>query len=119
MHPHLELLLELQDLKMQRRELLEEPEERRLEEEVFRVSVEAAVDELDRKIADMEARLPPAVRSRYERLTRRGRAVVPVIGGVCYGCFVRVPTAVWAADAGRNEELHVCENCGRFLYLTP
>ena len=61
--------------------------------------------------------LDPRVQGRYRRLVgRRGRAVVPVIRGTCYGCFVSVPTAL-ASDADRNEELRYCESCGRFLYL--
>ena len=55
-------------------------------------------------------------RQRYRRVSRRGqRAVVPVLQGICYGCFMAVPTA-WAAEAERNERLVVCQNCGRFLY---
>jgi len=117
MHPQLEILLEIQDLKTQRRELVETPDEREVEEGVFNVSVEQAVAELDEKISEMEEALAPQVRSRYRRVAgRRGRAIVPVIRGICYGCFVAVPTAL-ASDAERNEELRTCENCGRFLYL--
>ncbi|HET7322256.1 MAG TPA: C4-type zinc ribbon domain-containing protein [Longimicrobiaceae bacterium] len=114
MHPQLETLLELQDLKMQRREL--EESSREVEQEVFHVSVEEAVERLDAKIEEMEASLDPAVRQRYQRLSRRPRAVVPVIKGTCYGCFVSVPTAL-ASDKDRNEELQFCDGCGRFLYL--
>jgi predicted nucleic acid-binding Zn-ribbon protein len=117
MHPQLEILLEIQDLKTQRRELVETPDEREVEEGVFHVSVDEAVAELDEKIKEMEESLAPQVRSRYQRVAgRRGRAIVPVIRGTCYGCFVAVPTAL-ASDAERNEELRTCENCGRFLYL--
>jgi predicted nucleic acid-binding Zn-ribbon protein len=117
MHPQLETLLELQDLKSQRRELFEASGERQVEEEVFHVSVEQALEQLDRKIAEMEDSLPPPIRSRYRRLAgRTERSVVPVIGGTCYGCFVSIPTAV-ISDAMRNEALTHCDNCGRFLYL--
>lgn len=116
MHPQLEKLLEIQDLKTQRRELGETPGERELQEEVFGIKVEEALTELDSKIAEMEASLDPKVRSRYERLAgKRPRVVVPVIRGTCYGCFVSVPTAL-SSDAGRNDEISSCEGCGRFLY---
>ncbi|MBT8462948.1 MAG: hypothetical protein KJO44_10555 [Gemmatimonadetes bacterium] len=43
------------------------------------------------------------------------RAVVPVLSGICYGCFVATPTA-WSSEAGRNDSIGVCDHCGRFLY---
>jgi predicted nucleic acid-binding Zn-ribbon protein len=117
MHPELESLLELQDLKMQRADLLEQSESRNVEEEVFHMSVDEALEQLDEKIAAIEEALPPVVRGRYRRLLgSRGRFVVPVINGTCFGCFVSIPTAV-ASVAERNEGLRHCDNCGRFLYL--
>ena len=117
MHPQLETLMELQDLKSQRRELQEMTSARQVEEEVFNISVEDALAQLDEKIGEMESGLPSPIRSRYRRLSdRTERTVVPVIGGTCYGCFVSIPTAV-ASDADRNEGINYCDNCGRFLYL--
>ena len=116
MHPQLEKLLEIQDLKTQRRELGEIPGEREMQEEVFGIRIEEALAELDLKVAEMEESLEPGIRARYRRLAgRRTRTVVPVIRGTCYGCFVSVPTAL-SSDAGRNDELSFCEGCGRFLY---
>jgi predicted nucleic acid-binding Zn-ribbon protein len=117
MHPQLETLLEIQDLKSQRRELHEATSARQVEEEVFNVRIEDALGQLDQKIGEMEESLPAQVRNRYRRLAgRTERTVVPVIGGTCYGCFVSIPTAV-ASDSDRNEEINHCDNCGRFLYL--
>lgn len=117
MHPQLESLLEIQDLKAQRRELDQVSTERQFEEEIFHISIADAVAQLDEKIADMEAQLEPSVRNRYRRLAeRQWRVVAPVIRGTCYGCFVSIPTAV-ASEAGRNEELRFCDSCGRFLYV--
>jgi predicted nucleic acid-binding Zn-ribbon protein len=116
MHPSLETLLEIQDLKTQRREL-EEASSREVQEAVFGLSTEDALRTLDEKIAEMEESLAPQVRTRYRRVaTRQTRVVVPVIRGTCYGCFVQVPTAL-ASDADRNEEVRSCQSCGRFLYL--
>ncbi|HEX7241141.1 MAG TPA: C4-type zinc ribbon domain-containing protein [Longimicrobiaceae bacterium] len=117
MHPDLEILLEIQDLKTQRKELEGMTTERQVEEEVFNITIEDALLHLDEKIVEMENSLSAPVRGRYTRLSgRRPRVVVPVIGGTCYGCFVSVPTAL-ASDADRNEEIRNCEGCGRFLYL--
>lgn len=117
MNSQLEALLEIQDLKAQRRELNSASAGRQVEEEVFNISVEDALGHLDEKIEEMENALPPPVRGRYARISARyDRPVVPVIRGTCYGCFVSIPTAV-ASDAGRNAELLHCDHCGRFLYV--
>lgn len=116
MHSQLEMLLEIQDLKSQRRELTAASEEREVEEGVFGMQIEEALDALNTKITEMEEALEPRVRARYQRLAgKRPRVVVPVIKGTCYGCFVSVPTAQ-VSDSARNEALSFCESCGRFLY---
>ena len=115
MHPNLETLLEIQDLRSHRREL--EAGEREVQEAVFGLGVDDAIKQIQEKISEMEESLPPQVRSRYSRVAaKHPRMIVPVIRGVCYGCFVSVPTAL-ASDADRNAELRSCQNCGRFLYL--
>lgn len=117
MNAQLEMLLEIQDMKSQRRELEALSEEREVEEGVFAMQIDEALQHLAEKIEEMEAALDPRVQTRYRRLAgRRGRAIVPVIRGTCYGCFVSVPTAL-ASDVDRNAELRYCESCGRFLYL--
>lgn len=116
MHPQLEILLEMQDLRSQRRALQEQAEEREVESDVFDVEIEEALEELDRKLEDLEDRLDPSVQSTYRRISgSMDRAVVPVLNGVCYGCFIAVPRS-WASEAAENEEVRTCENCGRFLY---
>jgi len=115
LNPSLEALLEIQDLKTQRRELSESAD-REVQEQVFGLGVDEALTQLDAKIVEMEEALDPPVRSRYRRMAgKHARAVVPVIRGTCYGCFVAVPTAQ-ASDSERNAEIRSCENCGRFLY---
>ncbi len=116
MHAQLEILLEIQDLRSQKRALSEE-DVAEVESEVFEVSVEEAREKIEEKIGELESRLERPASGRYRRLGGHegNRVVVPVVDGVCYGCFMRVPTA-WASDAERNQELEVCDNCGRFLY---
>ena len=115
MHAQLELLLELQDLHTQRRALSEEPL-KQVEEDVFELQPDEALDLLDQKVDELVDRLEPAVRKRYVELSETlGRAVAPVLNGICYGCYVATPTA-WASGAGRNDSITVCDHCGRFLY---
>ncbi len=115
MHAQLEILLELQDLKAQKRELEEAAEDsaRQIEEKVFQVEPQNAVRQLQAKIDEMEANLEPGVAGRYRLLASRPRAVAPVLNGVCYGCFMTMPTAI----PRTNELLRWCDNCGSFVYF--
>ena len=115
MHPQLELLLELQDLHSQRRALHDEPL-RDMEEAVFDLKPEDALELLDFKVTELIGRLEPGIQRRYLSIIGTlGRAVVPVLNGICYGCYVATPTA-WSSEAGRNDSVGVCAHCGRFLY---
>jgi predicted nucleic acid-binding Zn-ribbon protein len=116
MHPQLEILLELQDLKAQKREMEEAAEEssREIEKKVFKLKLDDAVAHLENKIAEMEKALDDEVENHYQQVSgRRARAVAPVLDGICYGCFMAVPTAT----AKTNEQIHWCEYCGSFIYF--
>jgi len=114
MHPQLEILLQIQDLRNQRDRLTSpEAAERELQRDQFNIDVDKAVQTLEQKIHAMESELEVSVRSRYDRIARgRDRVVAPVINGTCYACFVSIPTS-----QGSNTALRTCENCGRFIYL--
>lgn len=116
MDAQMETLLQIQDLKAQKRDLQEGESSRQVQEEEFNLDAETAVRELDAKIDELEDDLSPQVRSRYSRLaSAMSRPVVPAINGICYGCFVSVPTAV-ASDPS-DQQLRNCDHCGRFLYF--
>jgi predicted nucleic acid-binding Zn-ribbon protein len=106
------LLLEIQDLHLQRASLLEEPG---VEAKHFNIEPEAAAGALEEKIQELMGGLDPAIQRRCARgLPTLGRMVVPVIGGICYGCFVSIPTA---RSGDINQALGTCESCGRFIYI--
>jgi len=64
----------------------------------------------------LEQAIPPDVLSRYHKLMEKlGRAVAPVVGNSCMGCYVTVPKRLSVRELG-NKELRNCERCGRFLY---
>jgi predicted nucleic acid-binding Zn-ribbon protein len=118
LHPQLEILLQLQDLQSQRRELLDEAGPgRKFELEEFHIDVDEAARLLEEKIEELRESLEPVVRKRYDRIAAgHRRVVVPVVHGTCYGCFTMIATA--AAGTRSNEIIRHCENCGRFVYLT-
>ncbi len=116
LNPQLEILLQIQDLRTQRKDLLEPEPTRKVEEEEFHIDVDEAVRMIDEKIAELRESLDPNVRGRYDRIAAaKPRVVVPVIGGTCYGCFTMIATA--AAGTRSNEVIRACENCGRFVYI--
>lgn len=114
MNPTLTTLLEIQDLRSKLHELEESPE---MEAQEFNIDVGVATEQLRTKIDALIGDLDERVRRRYRRVASSvDRAVVPVINGVCYGCFVSIPSAV-ARDQDPNLNLQTCETCGRFLYV--
>lgn len=119
-HSQLELLLEIQDLKAQCEELdAEGSSTRKVQEEEFKLDADEAVARLREKVSELEDELDAAVRRRYDRISKGiPRVVVPAINGLCYGCFVSIPTSVASQAGGAGQEnLRTCENCGRFLYV--
>lgn len=73
-------------------------------------------EKLDEAKKILEGSIPPNVLSKYRKLMDRyGRAVAPVVGNSCMGCFVTVPKRLMVREIG-NRELRNCERCGRFLY---
>jgi predicted nucleic acid-binding Zn-ribbon protein len=117
MHPQLILLLELQDLRSQHRELAAGSGTDEMESTQFGIDVTAAAAELRKKIGELEDALSPPMRSRYDRIVAGlERVVVPVINGMCYGCFVTIPTST-AREQDPNAELRSCQHCGRFIYI--
>ena len=115
MNDQLMLLLEIQDLHLQRTALLEEPGFDRMEKKHFHIDSATAASALDEKIIELTVGLDPAIQQRCERgFPSLGRMVVPVISGVCYGCFTSIPTS---KTNERSREIETCESCGRFTYV--
>lgn len=118
MNDQLTTLLELQDLRSKLREMQgEDSELQEVEAEHFGIDAERFIAQLEGKIEALEQELDERIRRRYRTAaTRLDRVVVPVINGVCYGCFVSIATAK-VGEENPNAQLRSCENCGRFLYI--
>lgn len=66
--------------------------------------------------SELAAQVPPPLLKRYETIQkRRGIALVPVIDGVCKGCFITLPPQLSNIIA-RNESLESCPSCHRLLF---
>jgi len=116
MNDQLVVMLEIQDLRSKAREI-EEGDLAEIEREHFAMDPDEAVSRLNEKAESLADALSPGVRARFRKLAERfDRAVVPVIEGTCFGCYVSIATAT-AGEQDPNTTLQSCETCGRFLYI--
>ena len=105
-------LIALQDLLQLKSDL----EDNRYGEIGFEIGDPTVIDE---EIDGLKAEIDPAIMRRYESIRRKyDRPLVPVRRGVCYGCFVKFPTARLTEMSDRDTPI-VCESCGRMLYQIP
>jgi predicted nucleic acid-binding Zn-ribbon protein len=109
----LRLLVALQDLDLMIREA-HDPEASGEEENLgFSLKNLETLQTARSKLAEQ---IGPRWLNLYERVCKRyGRAVVPVQGRVCLGCFVTLPTSM-APKRLEDSDVQLCENCGRILY---
>jgi predicted nucleic acid-binding Zn-ribbon protein len=83
-------------------------------------AIKSELASLEARRAEIAASLPPATRTRYEKLRagRAGRAVASIESGACGGCHRGLPPAS-LQEARRREKLLVCDGCGRLMMLAP
>jgi predicted nucleic acid-binding Zn-ribbon protein len=108
MHKQLELLIMLHDLDL----LLDEAKRERK----AGFEVDKHKEELHTAKERVKEKLDSNILNQYNKLSEKyPRAVVPVIDGVCYGCFMKLPSA-FVIRKNKNESINFCPNCGRFIY---
>jgi predicted nucleic acid-binding Zn-ribbon protein len=71
----------------------------------------------EEKQAGAEQAVEPDVLARYRRIlkSKKDVAVVPIRGGACSGCHMKL-TSQTVLSARAAEHLVSCENCGRLVY---
>lgn len=86
-------------------------------------SDEAALDEtaenqIQKQIAEVRLQIPLPILNHYDRLVARGKkGVAAVRHQTCTGCHVQVTRAM-VMNLMHGDDIQVCENCGRYLYLS-
>jgi hypothetical protein len=80
--------------------------------------LEQRIKAISARKKDIKVRLPRTMVSRYERVIKRreGKAVVPVDGGKCTGCQMRLPPQMYIL-VQRGESLQSCPSCHRYLFI--
>lgn len=120
--------LEAEDHELTERPVLERALAAAEKESAGRLGLIEAEERADReRAAAFEAErqklvegLPPALRSRYERIrvSKEGRALVPILKGACGGCFRGQPPQV-VQEARKRDRVLICDGCGRMLLWPP
>ena len=68
-------------------------------------------------VAELRVKIPAQILGHYDRLVARGKKGVTAIRGEnCSSCHIRVPIGA-IMTLKRGEDIQLCENCGRYLYL--
>jgi predicted nucleic acid-binding Zn-ribbon protein len=110
----IKLLVALQDLDLMIREAKDSETSTEMKQMGFKLE---GIDVLQEARTNLSKRIRPQLLNRYERLSKSyGRAVVPVTGNLCLGCFSTLPTSY--PSLRTKHTLLTCENCGRILYFT-
>lgn len=81
-----------------------------------RKSKEPSTEERLARILKLRKLIPETVVAHYDRFLKAGKVpIVAVKHGVCQGCFVRLSSGAYQQLA-RQDDLNICENCGRYAY---
>jgi predicted nucleic acid-binding Zn-ribbon protein len=113
MEEQVKLLVALQDLDLMLKEARDSDTSEELKQMGFKLD---GITKLQEARENLAGRIRPQLLNRYERVARSyERAVVPVTGNSCLGCFVTLPTSY--SSLKDKESFLTCENCGRILYF--
>ena len=78
---------------------------------------EIAAKNVEAQGAELRGKIPPPIIAHYDRLRVRGKkGIVFVRHQVCTGCHMHVPIGQITVLM-RDEDVQLCENCGRYLCL--
>ncbi len=70
-----------------------------------------------KKIEELRLKVPEVILGHHDRLIAKNKkSVVAIHNNVCGGCFLALPGGEKARVA-LQQDLHICQNCGRYLYV--
>jgi len=111
------LLREAREIEMERVRAEMEALEKELSEK--REAWQAQADGRKAERQALAAQLPDSMYRIYEniRLKRGGRALVPLKGEACQGCYMHVPPQTFVRLKRGDEDIIRCPHCDRILYV--
>jgi predicted nucleic acid-binding Zn-ribbon protein len=70
-------------------------------------------------IAKLRNGIPEGILGHFDRLLARGKKGVSIArNGVCSECHLKISSGTWA-NLPHRSDIHLCDTCGRYLYLPP
>jgi predicted nucleic acid-binding Zn-ribbon protein len=67
--------------------------------------------------AELRGKIPSQILGHYDRLVAHGKkGLAAVRDQVCTGCHMHLPIGV-ITTLMRDDDIQLCDNCGRYLYL--
>ncbi len=71
------------------------------------------------ELIELRSKVPPQIIGHFDRLLARDKkAVASVKNQGCSECKIKIPLGTIAVLM-RDEDIQLCGNCGRYLYLPP
>jgi predicted nucleic acid-binding Zn-ribbon protein len=68
-------------------------------------------------LAELRAKIPSQILGHYDRLVAHGKkGLAAVRDQVCTGCHMHLPIGV-VTTLMHDDDIQLCDNCGRYLYL--
>ncbi len=76
-------------------------------------------EQTEAQIAQLRGTVPAQIMGHYDRLRARNKKGVAVVRNqACTGCHMRLPIGQ-ITILMRDEDIQLCESCGRYLFLPP
>jgi hypothetical protein len=80
---------------------------------------EVASKDVESEVAALRGQIPPPILGHYDRLRARDKKGVALIRNqVCTGCHMLQPIGKISIIM-RDEDIQLCDSCGRYLFLQP
>jgi predicted nucleic acid-binding Zn-ribbon protein len=77
---------------------------------------EMSTEEKLKRILKLRQLIPETILGHFDRFVKAGKVPIVVVrNGVCHGCFVRLSSGAHQKLV-RQDDLNLCENCGRYIY---
>jgi predicted nucleic acid-binding Zn-ribbon protein len=72
---------------------------------------------VEASLAELRAKIPSQILGHYDRLVAHGKkGLAAVRDQVCTGCHMHLPIGV-VTTLMHDDDIQLCDNCGRYLYL--